>query len=228
MKKIGLSLDAVEPLIQKIATLTKLQRILISAGTVALVIGLFVGLLYWPQIERQGQLSKQISGTQANLKQVKATAATLPEYEKKMAEKQAEFAIAAKKLPETVEVPQLLTSVSEAGKDAGLDFLLFQPEKEVPKNFYAEIPVKMELFGTYHDLGDFFDRLAQMPRIVNIKNFEAKMGQAGKRGAARGRTPVKDPGRSLTIACMAETYRFIETPPEEPAATQQKGKRARK
>ncbi|RJP47006.1 MAG: protein PilO [Desulfobacteraceae bacterium] len=225
MKKIGLSLDAAEPLIQKIATLTKLQRILISTGTVALVIGLFVGLLYWPQFERQGQLSKQITETQANLTRVKAAASTLPEYEKKMAEKQAEFKVVAKKLPETVEVPQLLSSVSEAGKDAGLDFLLFQPEAEVPKNFYAEIPVKMELFGTYHDLGDFFDRLAQMSRIVNIKNFEAKMGAT----AARGRAPVKDPGRSLTIACMAETYRFLETPQEDPAAaTAQKGKKKKK
>lgn len=226
MKKIGLSLDAAEPLIQKIATLTKLQRILISVFTVALVIGLFVGLLYWPQFERQGQLSKQINETQTNLTRVKAAASTLPEYEKKMAEKQAEFKVVAKKLPETVEVPQLLSSVSEAGKDAGLDFLLFQPETEVPKNFYAEIPVKMELFGTYHDLGDFFDRLAQMPRIVNIKNFEAKMGATAARG--RGRAAVKDPGRSLTIACMAETYRFLETPQEDPAAaTAQKGKKKR-
>jgi type IV pilus assembly protein PilO len=208
MKKIGLSLEAVEPLIQKIAALTKLQRILISMGAVVLVVGLFVGLLYWPQIDRQGALSKQISDTRIKLKQVKATADTLPEYEKKMAEKQAEFNVVAKKLPETVEVPQLLTSVSEAGKDAGLNFLLFQPQTEVPKNFYAEIPVKMDLSGTYHDLGDFFDRLAQMPRIVNIRNFEAKMG-----GRSAG-----EPGVSLNIACMAETYRFIETAATQPAA----------
>jgi len=224
MKKIGLSLEAAEPLIQKIAELTRLQRILISAVTVVVLVGLFVGLLYWPQFERQSQLSKQISETRTKLTQVKVTASALPEYERQMAEKQAEFNVASKKLPETVEVPQLLSSVSEAGKDAGLTFLLFQPEKEVPKNFYAEIPIKMELSGTYHDLGDFFDRLAQMPRIVNIKNFEAKMGQAGT--AVRGRTTVRDAGNSLTIACMAETYRFLETPQETPAATQ-KGKKKR-
>lgn len=213
MKKIGLSLEAVEPLVQKIAALTKLQRILISAGAVVLVVGLFVGLLYWPQIDRQGELSKQITDTRTRLKQVKATADTLPEYEKKMAEKQAEFNVVAKKLPETVEVPQLLTSVSEAGKDAGLSFLLFQPQTEIPKNFYAEIPVKMDLSGTYHDLGDFFDRLAQMPRIVNIRNFEATMGSGGRDGR-----PAREAGVSLNIACMAETYRFIETPAEQPAA----------
>ncbi len=222
MKKIGLSLDAVEPLIQKIAALTKLQRILISAGAVVLVIGLFVGLLYWPQVERQGQLSKQITDTDAKLKQVKATADTLPAYEKLMAEKQAEFNIVSRKLPETDEVPRLLSSVSEAGKDAGLVFLLFQPEKEVPKNFYAEIPVKMELSGTYHDLGDFFDRLAQMARIVNIKNFEAKIGQAAK-GKGKAQVKDKDAHGAMTIAVMGETYKFIEKAPEEPAAA--KGKK---
>ncbi len=221
MKKISLSLDSFEPLIQKIAALTKLQRILISTGTVVVVVGLFVGLLYWPEIDEQGKLDTQITETETKLRRVKATADTLPEYEKKMAEKQAEFNLVAQKLPETVEVPQLLSSVSEAGKDAGLAFLLFQPQKEIPKNFYAEIPVKMNLSGTYHNLGDFFDRLAQMPRIVNIKNFEAKIaGSRGKSRKASGNASIP-----LSIACMAETYRFIETPPEDPA--DKKGKKKR-
>jgi type IV pilus assembly protein PilO len=213
MKKISLSLDSVEPLIQKIAALTKLQRILISAGTVVVIVGLFVGLLYWPEIDEQGKLDTQITETETKLKRVKATADTLPEYERRMAEKQAEFNLVAQKLPETVEVPQLLSSVSEAGKDAGLAFLLFQPQQEIPRNFYAEIPVKMDLSGTYHDLGDFFDRLAQMPRIVNVKNFEARMTGTG--GRTRGSGDARIP---LSIACMAETYRFLEAPPEQPAA----------
>lgn len=223
MKKFGLSLEAVEPLIQKIAALTKLQRILISAGAVVLVVGLFIGLLYWPQFERQGQLGKQITETEGKLKQVKATADTLPAYEKQIAEKKAEFNIVSRKLPETSEVPRLLSSVSEAGKDAGLTFLLFQPQKEVQKNFYAEIPVTMRLSGTYHDLGDFFDRLAQMPRIVNIKNFEATMGQGA---GGRGKAPVKGAAReSLTIAVLGETYRFVESPPAAPAPAKGKKKR---
>jgi type IV pilus assembly protein PilO len=214
MKKISLSLDSVEPLIQKISALTKLQRILISAGTVVVIVGLFVGLLYWPEIDEQGKLDTQITETETRLKRVKATADTLPEFERRMAEKQAEFNLVAQKLPETVEVPQLLSSVSEAGKDAGLAFLLFQPQQEIPRNFYAEIPVKMDLSGTYHDLGDFFDRLAQMPRIVNVKNFEARMTGTG--GRTRGSSG--DAGIPLSIACMAETYRFLEAQPEQPAA----------
>lgn len=227
MKKIALSLDAIEPLIQKIATLTKLQRILISAGTMVLVIGLFVGLLYWPQFERQGELGKQITETQTKLTQVKATASTLPEVEKLMAEKQVEFRIVSKKLPETSEVPRLLSSVSEAGKDAGLIFLLFQPEKEVPKNFYAEIPVRMELFGSYHDLGDFFDRLAQMSRIVNIKIFEAKTGRAAK-GRGKAKVAGMAAQDSLSLGVMVETYRFIEAASETPAAEGKKPSKKKK
>ncbi len=81
-------------------------------------------------------------------------------------------AVAAKALPEKDEVPSLLTSISQVGNEAGLEFLLFKPEAEVLKDFYAELPITMELSGSYHDLGVFFDQLAGMPRIVNINKFE--------------------------------------------------------
>jgi len=105
--------------------------------------------------------------------------------------------VVARALPLTDEVPSLLRDISQSGKDSGLTFLLFKPEAEKKQNFYAELPIRMDLTGTYHDLGSFFDELARMPRIVNVKTFDMK----GKGGAW------------LSISCRAETYKFIESAP---------------
>jgi len=238
MEKINISLSSLEPIIQKISDFTKIQRILICIGVVGVVIGLFVWLLYIPQITTQSKLSTSIVEETEKLQKTKANAAELEKYQKLMEEKKAQFNIASKQLPQTDEVPTLLKNISQAGKDAGLAFLLFKPGTEVMKNFYAVIPVQMDLYGTYHDMGVFFDRVAGMSRIVNIKSFEMKPAvSSGKKGtspfgavkAARkikkqGKTPatVQSVASELTITCTAETYKFVEAPP--PAADE-KGKK---
>ncbi|MCU0599238.1 MAG: type 4a pilus biogenesis protein PilO [Desulfobacterales bacterium] len=246
MNKINFSLSSIEPLIQKISDLTKLQRILICVGAVGAVIGLFVWLLYIPQIKEQTSLSKAIVEETDKLKQTKASAAELEKYQKLMEEKKAQFNIASKQLPQTDEVPTLLKNISQAGKDAGLAFLLFKPVEESLKNFYAVIPVQMDLYGSFHDLGVFFDRVAGMSRIVNIKSFEMKVAgsdkgkkrsspikavKSARNIAKKGKAPatVQSVASELSISCTAETYKFVEAPPpsEEPAAAGE-GKKAKK
>jgi type IV pilus assembly protein PilO len=246
MNKINISLSSIEPLIQKISDLTKIQRILIGVGAVGVVIGLVVWLLYVPQIKEQSKLSQSITEETEKLKTTKANAAELEKYQKLMEEKKAQFTIASKQLPQTKEVPALLKSISQAGKEAGLAFLLFKPATEKLKNFYAEIPVEMNLFGSFHDLGVFFDRVAGMSRIVTIKSFEMKM--AAKKGgggspfkavkAARnlkkkgkGPVTVQDVSSELTISCTAETYKFVEAAPpveEKEKKGKSKGKKTKK
>jgi type IV pilus assembly protein PilO len=230
MKKINFSLSSLEPLIQKLSDLTKIQRILICVGAVGAVIGLFVWLLYVPQIKEQTNLSSAISEETEKLKQTKANAAELEKYQKLMEEKKAQFNIASKQLPQTDEVPALLKNISQTGKDAGLAFLLFKPVAESLKNFYAVIPVQMDLYGSYHDLGVFFDRVAGMSRIVTIKSFEMKAAGKGKgaspfkavksarnlkKNVGKSSKTVQDVSSELSISCTAETYKFVETPPED-------------
>jgi type IV pilus assembly protein PilO len=217
---------------------------LACAGLIAAVVGIFVWFLYVPQIKEQSRLNKSIAEETQKLEQTKASAAELEKYQKLMEEKQAQFNIASKQLPQTDEVPTLLKNISQAGKDAGLEFLLFKPMEENLKNFYAVIPVQMDLYGTYHDLGVFFDRVAGMSRIVNIKSFEMKTASSGKgkKGASspvsavkkardlgkKGKTPVtvQTVGSELSVSCTAETYKFVETPPPgEETADAVKGKK---
>jgi type IV pilus assembly protein PilO len=107
-------------------------------------------------------------------------------------------------LPEKEEIPSLLAGISEAGKDAGLEFLLFQPKGESPKEFYAEIPVDINVSGSYHQVAVFFDKVANLPRIVNIRNI--KMSPKNQKGSGTN---------DLTTVCQAVTYKFIESAPKK-------------
>lgn len=232
MKKINLSLNSIEPLIQKISELTKIQRIIVSIGAVVVVIVVFGWLLYKPEVEKQIQLDKEIASETDKLKKTKENAEEFGKYQKLMEEKKVQFSIASKQLPQTDEVPTLLTNISQAGKEAGLSFLLFMPQTEIKKNFYAEIPIKMELSGSYNDLGVFFDRVAGMSRIVNIKNFDVSSAlSAGAKRSVPIRAPIvkgkakasnnielqENLASELSISCVAETYKFVEASADDTA-----------
>ena len=91
----------------------------------------------------------------------------------------------------------MLANVSQSGKDAGLEFLLFQPKPEVLKDFYAEIPVSIQVTGSYHQVAIFFDKVSKLSRIVNIKDIDM--------------APAKEE-ETLTTACTAVTYKFLDQP----------------
>lgn len=220
MKKIDISLNSIEPLIKQISELTKIQRIIICCVSVAMIVGIFVYFLYMPKYEEINKLKKEIAEQEKTLEKTKINAAQYAEYQKKLEAAQAKFNVVSKALPLKDEVPALLTGISQVGKDSGLTFLLFKPEKEIMKDFYAELPVTMNLSGTYHDLGVFFDQLAGMSRIVNVKKFEINIG--GKKLKKN-----KDvPGDGLGIECTVETYKFVE--PQPVKEEEGKGKKKKK
>jgi type IV pilus assembly protein PilO len=198
-------------MVQKIGQLSRLQRILISALTVIVIIGLFVYFFYMPKLQEIDDLKTGIKKSERRLKETKQKAAELEEYRKKMEMAQAKFRIVSRALPLKDEVPSLLTSVSQAGKDSGLTFLLFEPRAEERKDFYAEIPINMQLAGGYHDLGEFFDKLARMPRIVNVERFQLDLENQSS--------------ADLTIDCTAETYKFVESAMNEESGGKKKNKR---
>ena len=196
MKKANLS-SSIEPLFQKIGQLSRLQRILIAAGTGVLIIGVFIYFFCLPQFKEIERLRQDISSSKKELKQIKQKAAQLDHYRERMEDARAKFTIVSRALPLKNEVPSLLTSVSQAGKDSGLSFLLFEPRSEKKQDFYAELPLNMKLSGSYHELGEFFDKLARMPRIVNVKHFKL--------------SSQKESSAKLNIDCTAETYKFVES-----------------
>ncbi len=199
MKKLDISLQVIEPYIEKVETLSKAQRLLISLGTVVLIIGAFVYFSFLPKYEEINKLDKELKKLDKKLANMKKEAAQLSKYRKMMKDAEEDFRIVRRALPEKKEIPDLLTSISQSGHDAGLEFLLFEPKKEDMKDFYTEIPVSIIVSGNYHNLGLFLSKVAGLPRVVNIRNLSLK--------------PQKT-GTVLNASCTAVTYRFIEKQPE--------------
>ena len=128
-----------------------------------------------------------------------ARAANLDAYRTQLAEMQESFGAMLRQLPNRTEVADLLVDVSQTGLAAGLEFELFQPQAEVPKDFYAELPIKIRVVGGYHEFGEFVSGLAALPRIVTIHNVNIKPRQ------------TKDGKQSeLVLEAIARTYRYLD------------------
>ena len=201
MKKSEKPARPASPLLEKIEKLSKPQRIGIYAGVLVLIIALAGWFLVKPKYEKIGKLEKQLVQVQNQLNKAKKNARELNDWRNKMKKKEAEYATVMRALPEKEEIPSLLAGISQAGNDAGLEFILFQPKPENPKDFYAEIPVDINVSGSYHQVAVFFDKVANLPRIVNIRNIKMAPQAKGKGASTK-----------LATVCQAVTYKFIDTP----------------
>jgi type IV pilus assembly protein PilO len=94
-------------------------------------------------------------------------------------------------------VPNLLVDISQSGLSAGLEEKLFQPQPEQKKDFYAELPIKISLTGSYHEFGEFVSGIAALPRIVTLHDIEIK-------------SVNKDAYDQLTLDLTAKTYRYLD------------------
>jgi type IV pilus assembly protein PilO len=190
------------------------KKILLLAGTITVVIGLFLYLLYFPQYSRFSGLNTELEKLRSELEMQEKVADTLPKFKKEAKDLEDKFTTALKELPDKKEIPSLLTNISQLAQGSGLQITLFQPQKEVAMDFYEEIPVKLKLSGGYHELATFFDKVANLSRIVNIKDLSI------------GEATLEGDKVNLHSACTAITFRFIEKTPE--SAKGKKGKKAKK
>jgi len=125
-------------------------------------------------------------------------AANLDAYKVQLSEMERSFGAMLRQLPGKTEVPNLLVDISQTGLAAGLQEKLFQPGSEKSNGFYAELPIKIKLVGSYHDFGDFVSGIAALPRIVTLHDIQI--------------TPTDPKGGydNLTMDVTAKTYRYIE------------------
>jgi type IV pilus assembly protein PilO len=136
-------------------------------------------------------------------------AANLDAYKAQLVEMEQSFGAMLRKLPNKTEVPNLLTDISQQGAGAGLDQKLFQPSQQVIKEFYAELPIKMRLTGSFHSIGAFVSGIAALPRIVTLHNVE--ITQVNKNQGSD----------QLQLDVTAKTYRYLDED-EQAAAEPQK------
>jgi type IV pilus assembly protein PilO len=164
---------------------------------VVCAIVLFAGFWFLIQgeLDQYGEAQKKEEGLRETYMNKKALAINLPAYKEQMEEMEQTFGSLLRQLPNTTEVPDLLVDITQAGLGRGLEFTLFRPEKELPKDFYAEMPISVEVRGTYHELAQFVSDVAALPRIVTFGDIAITSG--GK-------------DNKLTMSAKAKTYRYME------------------
>ena len=220
-----------------------------KALIIILVIFIIGYLYYWyflsDAIEKKTQLDKQLEDIQGQIREKEKIAMQVNKYKADVAALKDNYKIALQKLPDQREIPGLFHSVAMAGRDAGIEFLLFEPKAAVPKTldkqfskeepkvaallkpsdqpeqkpvagaknpadgkkksapeldpFYEEIPVGVTVNGSFQDIVYFFEKVAKLPRIVNISDIT--MGE---------RKDVKGRGYVITTSCTIKTYMFVD------------------
>jgi type IV pilus assembly protein PilO len=202
----------------KLSRLSKLHKILIAVGIFCALWGCFIWFLYMPQKENISKIEKDLTTARDKLARLRKVEKNLREFKKTLKDTEAKFKEALRLLPDKEEIPTLLASISNLGAKSGLEFLLFKPQNEVRRNFYAEIPLKMEVLGPYHNVALFFDQVSRLGRIVNVQDLTMAEMKASKSGDA---TIV------LKTGCTATTYKFIEPEkaPKKKGARKKKGKK---
>jgi type IV pilus assembly protein PilO len=183
-----------ESLIASIEKINMPIRIAVVAATLVLFAGLFVWFVYLPMDEEIGKVRQEVSRLEQRLNQAIIRSRAEKKLEAEFSEVDLQFREALKLLPNSKEIPSLLKSITQLGTDSQLEFRLFSPQKETSKDFYMEIPVSIEVSGSYHNVALFFEKVGQMERIVNILNVSM--------------IPLKDRSTTLNTKCDAVTYRF--------------------
>jgi len=165
-----------------------------------LCIGVGVGWYYFDtedQLLALEQVEKKELELRRSFEQKQARAVNLDKYKKQLEEMRESFGAMLRQLPNKTEVADLLVDVSQTGLAAGLEFELFDPQAEIKKEFYAELPIKMRLVGNYHEFGEFVSGLAALPRIVTIHDVKIE------------KNPKVD-GVGLILESTAKTYRYLD------------------
>lgn len=179
-------------------------KVAIVAAILLLPIVIFYFLFYQPKAEEITSLTNKTVQLKKDVQEAKAKAANKEQFEIELAEAQKEFEKMAILLPKGKEIPRLLKDISSLGRNAGLDFFTFKPLAEIPKDFYAELPVSINVRGPYHNMGFFFDQVSKLERIVSVTNIKMS-------------SPKKEGGEMLLKSdCKLVTYRFtnVELPKE--------------
>jgi type IV pilus assembly protein PilO len=176
--------------------------LIFRAAVIAIVFVLVVGAGVWFTIvkDKAPQLQRAEDDEQAlrvSFENKQRKAANYDAYKAQLAQIEQSFGTMLRQLPGETEIPSLIVDISQTGLAAGLQEKLFQPQSEIPKDFYAEKPIKIRLTGGYHEIAKFVSGIAALPRIVTLHNINI--------------TPEgQDAYDELSLEVTAQTYRYLD------------------
>lgn len=176
------------------------KKLVLIGGVGLILLGYFYYMfLFQPLHTERKNLQTKLSELEQKIVKKEHVAKEVERNKEQLIVLKEDLKSALTKLPDQKEIPGLLSALSDAGRNAGLEFVLFEPTTSVNKEFYDEIPVKLTVNGGFHDMAVFFEKVARLPRIVNITDLS--MG---------GGKETTESGYSLTASCRIKTYMFVE------------------
>lgn len=204
---MDLQLDQVQAQLEKLAKLPRPYRMAIVPAIVAVVGAVYVYFFFMPARTELNVAKQQHMQLQRKLAEVRSVASNEEAVKAEIEILERKLEVALRQLPDSKELPVLLTDITSLGKNAGLEFRAFRPRDEVKRDFYAEVPIDIEFVGGFHDVAMFFDEVSRLPRIVNIGQLDMSISGENSRNT------------QLSVKGQATTFRFVEAAPVAQAAT---------
>jgi type IV pilus assembly protein PilO len=136
------------------------------------------------QLDELAGLEKKELDLKTDFESKQKKSANLQDYRDQLAQIETSLAIMIKQMPTQEEVASLLVDISQTGLASGLEFRLFQPGAPIAKEFYSELPIKIQVVGKYEELSLFVSGLAALPRIVTVHDVKITPVDKGKAGDA--------------------------------------------
>jgi len=179
----------------------------VRMGVIIILCSIIIGAGLWYDTQNQLLELEKHEKQEITLKEdfkIKAKqAAKLELYKEQLAEMNATFGALLRQLPEKTDVESLLVDVSQTGLAAGLEVNKFKPSEEEKKGFYAELPIALEVIGSFHQMATFISGIAALPRIVTISNMKLELSKKD----ANDKTKSDD---KLQMSAVAKTYRYLQ------------------
>jgi type IV pilus assembly protein PilO len=174
------------------------QKVGALVGIVLAVVVLDWQYWYGPNQADLADISAQVAEKRADLDMRRTKTNARADFERELRELNAELKRAQARLPDQREIADLLSSVAASGRASGLEITLFRQKPEVTHDFYADVPVEMQMRGTYHDVALFLDRVKRLDRIVNVSDIKMTKPR------------IEADRMMLDAACTATTFRFLD------------------
>ncbi len=206
-----------DALLERLLELPPRQRVLLLVGGTAFLFFLYAYFLYWPRNVQIADLETQRDQARQERTRKAALAANLDKTRADVARLEGDLKKAVAQLPDTKEIPDLLSNISSLGRESGLEIIQFKQRPERFEEFYAAVPVDILVRGTYYQVAAFFDKVGQMARIVNVADVSIK-------------SPPRVTGEVVTLdtSCAAVTFRFLDEAERERLAKQREKEKGAK
>jgi type IV pilus assembly protein PilO len=171
-----------------------------------MLLGAFYYLHVMPTSEEMQTREQRLDSLRADITKATASASRLNQLKQQVAQQEAELGDLKSRLPEEKDVAELLRRIQTLATQSNLAIRGFKPANSIAKEFHAEWPIALQLDGTYHNLGMFFDRVSKFSRIINVSNINIK---------AKDKPELQS---TITADCVATTFVLLDTTKTAPPA----------